>query len=64
MEKYNEFAGIVSEKEIDDMMTEDKTAAGATTVPCAVIGITLAAAAIVTSMDNCPTTPCTNKCRL
>lgn len=57
MEKYNEFAGIVSESEIDEML-DDNVSGGFTSWACA-IGIT----AIVTFFANCPTTACSDDCR-
>ena len=57
MEKYNEFAGIVSESEIDEMLDE-KVSGGASSVPC-LIGTT----AIVTFFALCPTTACSDDCR-
>ena len=57
MEKYNEFAGIVSENELDEMLDED-TVGGATSLPC----IT-AVTALITCFANCPTTACSNSCR-
>ena len=57
MEKYNEFAGIVSEAELDEMLTEN-TSGGFTSWEC-----TIAISAVITYFGLCPTTACSDDCR-
>ncbi len=60
MEKINIAAGIVSEKELDAMLTEDTTVGAASTLPCA---IAVATVALTFGWDFCPSNACTDSCR-
>lgn len=60
MEKYNEFAGIVSEAELDEMCNEE-TAGGV--ISPATPGIFTIVTAITAAWSYCPTTGCTHECR-
>ncbi|MBE6856934.1 MAG: hypothetical protein E7500_05850 [Ruminococcus sp.] len=64
MEKYNEFAGIVSEKELDSMITEDTAVGGVSTYVCVTVPLTIVTVAQITfGWDFCPTCACTDSCR-